>query len=418
MVNDCERAFEALNYLDAGSSHEEWVRIGMAAKSAGLSLDDFHNWSKNGGNYKCLKDCQSAWNSFKKSGEITAATLFYIARERGWNEKITLQTNLTNKKISLNTEPQLKIPQSEVKKTNVLEIWERCLPAEISHEYILRKQGKPDGLRYYPSSELPIIIAKKNVTDYLVVPCWSNGVLQTLQFIPPNGGDKLNLPCAYFNDGYFIVGDISDVIYIGEGVGQAWANNKASGCASVVCFGLGRMRAVANVLRTQYPKANLIIVSDRGKEKEAARIATEIDGAWIPMPIQFSDNYDVNDYLLNYGENSLRELLAHPVIEMPLKVIFADELPEEFAPPDELLQGVLIAGDGSILYGDSNSGKTFFVIDIACAVARGISWFGRNTEPGLVIYLAAESPASARRRLQAYQEHHGVRVPNYSAEPY
>lgn len=98
----------------------------------------------------------------------------------------------------------------------------------------------------------------------------------------------------------------------------------------------------------------------------------------------------------------------------PLSVVFADDLPEAFTPPDELVEGVLTVGGGSVLYGDSNSGKTFFVIDMAAAVARGVPWMGRNTEPGLVVYLAAESPASVRGRLQAYQKHHGVRVPNFA----
>ena len=78
------------------------------------------------------------------------------------------------------------------------------------------------------------------------------------------------------------------------------------------------------------------------------------------------------------------------------------------------MEGLLTIGDGSVLYGDSNSGKTFFVIDLACAVARGSKWMGRNTEPGMVVYLAAESPASVRSRLQAYQRHHGVKVPNFA----
>jgi KaiC/GvpD/RAD55 family RecA-like ATPase len=99
---------------------------------------------------------------------------------------------------------------------------------------------------------------------------------------------------------------------------------------------------------------------------------------------------------------------------LPLSVAFADELPDTFTPPDEIVQGVLTSGDGSVLYGDSNSGKTFFVIDLACAVARGVRWMGRHTEPGLVIYLAAESPASVKSRLQAYQRHHRVKVPNFA----
>ncbi len=63
---------------------------------------------------------------------------------------------------------------------------------------------------------------------------------------------------------------------------------------------------------------------------------------------------------------------------------------------------------------DSNSGKTFFVIDMAAALARGVDWMGRKTEPGMVVYLAAESPASVRSRLQAYQWHHRIKVPNFA----
>ncbi|MEO8401526.1 MAG: AAA family ATPase [Gammaproteobacteria bacterium] len=401
-----KHVLSALNYLDSECTREEWIRIGMAAKAAKLSFEDFHGWSKNAGNYKNEKDCRAVWNSFDESGTVKAATLFYLAREKGWKESDKTHTNteINNKKNGFN----------QNSRTNVLEIWNRCIPAAISHEYIIRKKGNPEGLRVYPQNAPPLFICGQDVEGYLVVPCLSNGQIQTLQFIPPNENKKLNLPHASFHDGYFTVGNISNVIYIVEGLGQAWAINKSMGATTVVCFGVNRMMAVSNVLRNKHPNANLVIVSDRGKEKEAAKIAIEIAGAWIAMPSHFSDNYDVNDYLLEYGENSLRELLARPVIEMPLNVILANELPEEFTPPDELVQGILIAGDGSILYGDSNSGKTFLVIDLACSVARGVEWFGRKTEPGLVIYLAAESPASVRRRLQAYQKHHNVRVMNFA----
>ena len=97
-----------------------------------------------------------------------------------------------------------------------------------------------------------------------------------------------------------------------------------------------------------------------------------------------------------------------------LNFVFASDLPEEFTPTDEIVEGMLTSGGGSLLYGDSNSGKTFLVIDIAAALARGVMWMGRRTEPGLVIYLAAESPASVRSRLQAYRTHHGGTVPNFA----
>lgn len=126
-----------------------------------------------------------------------------------------------------------------------MQVWEQCVSATPNEPYIDRKQGKPDGLKVYPVNAPPLVIRGQNVTGYLVVPCWTDNNLQTLQFIPPNGGDKLNLAGASFGDGFFTVGDISNQIYIVEGIGQAWVVNKATGAAAVVCFGAGRMMTVA-----------------------------------------------------------------------------------------------------------------------------------------------------------------------------
>ena len=87
----------------------------------------------------------------------------------------------------------------------------------------------------------------------------------------------------------------------------------------------------------------------------------------------------------------------------------ADDLAEVDA-PDELIEGLLTRGAMSVVYGDSNSGKTFVSIDLGCAVARGTDWMGRRVEPGMVVYLAAESPQSVRTRLLAYQREHGVSI--------
>jgi len=103
-----------------------------------------------------------------------------------------------------------------------------------------------------------------------------------------------------------------------------------------------------------------------------------------------------------------------PKLELPLDIVFADCLPQEFTAPDELVEGVIVNGGASVLYGDSNSGKTFFAIDMACCIARGVDWFEKKTEQGVILYLAAESPVSVRSRLQAYQQYYNVRIPNFA----
>lgn len=100
-----------------------------------------------------------------------------------------------------------------------------------------------------------------------------------------------------------------------------------------------------------------------------------------------------------------------------LNIIMADALPDEYEPPDELIEGLLTTGAGSILYGDSNAGKTFFAIDLGCAVARGEPWHDRRTQQGTVIYLASESPRSVYSRLQAYKHYHQCDVPNFAIVP-
>lgn len=76
---------------------------------------------------------------------------------------------------------------------------------------------------------------------------------------------------------------------------------------------------------------------------------------------------------------------------------------------DELIKGVLTKGELSLLLGESQSGKSFLAIDIAGAVARGISWFGRKVRRGLVVYQAGESATGVRRkRLPAYRKHNDI----------
>ncbi len=63
-------------------------------------------------------------------------------------------------------------------------------------------------MRIYPHNAQALAIRGQNVAGFLVVPCWAANKLQTLQFVPDEG-DKLNLPDASFNEGFFTMGDIA-----------------------------------------------------------------------------------------------------------------------------------------------------------------------------------------------------------------
>lgn len=73
-----------------------------------------------------------------------------------------------------------------------------------------------------------------------------------------------------------------------------------------------------------------------------------------------------------------------------------------------LIKGVLAAGAMSVIYGPSNSGKTFFALDMAFGIATGAPWHGRRVHQSAVLYLAAEGGRAVLNRVAALRAEHGI----------
>lgn len=73
-----------------------------------------------------------------------------------------------------------------------------------------------------------------------------------------------------------------------------------------------------------------------------------------------------------------------------------------------LVKGLLDQGAMTVLYGDSNVGKTFVAMDLAHHVACGRPYAGKKTAAGLVLYVAAEGGLAAKRRVRALREKYGA----------
>lgn len=69
-----------------------------------------------------------------------------------------------------------------------------------------------------------------------------------------------------------------------------------------------------------------------------------------------------------------------------------------------LIKGLLDQGAMSVLYGDSNVGKTFVAMDMAFHIGAGLDYAGLRTQRGLVVYIAAEGGNGARKRLHALRD--------------
>jgi hypothetical protein len=72
------------------------------------------------------------------------------------------------------------------------------------------------------------------------------------------------------------------------------------------------------------------------------------------------------------------------------------------------IKGVLPKAGLAVVFGESGSGKTFYVLDMVSAIARGQQWRGMKTTQGRVVYICAEGESGFRTRLTAHCKHHGI----------
>ena len=415
MLAELDRARDALYAIPPDTDRDSWVRAGFAFHAAGGDFETFNDWSAQANNYQA-SDCRDMWRSIKPGKGLTAATLFKMAAENGWR----MNGDKPNSKPATRpaTKP-IEPPRKPAPGMGAADVFGRLEPATNRHDYVVGKAaaGAPlVNLRVVPAGD-KLTIAGASVAGYLVVPAHArDGTLQSLQFIPSNGGKKLNLPGASMAGASFTVGDMvpGGVVYIVEGIGQAWACWQAAGAAAVVCFGAGNMRRVAAELRQRDASARLVVVPDVGKEKQAAEIAAEVQGQFVTMPDGWSGNSDVNDLAQRDGFDALELLLQSasepPTPEPRYKLMTSADL-AALPPLAWRVRGVLPAVGLAGLYGPSASGKSFLGFDMAAAIAEGRRWFDCRVEAAPVVYVALEGEAGFKLRAQAWETYTGRKLP-------
>lgn len=420
---DLKHARDALHAIDPGCSRDDWHRIGRAAIAAGLTLDDLDEWSRSAPNYSGERDVRAAFRNITSTGGTGPGTLWKAALSAGWRPpkadeacgKHGTKPRATKARHGAATSPR---------GPSAAEVWGRCEPATAAHGYIVKKNGRPDGLRVLQEGD-PLQVNGESVAGCLVVPVLplAGGEPVSLQFIaPPDTGaqwkakgktDKPNLPGASMAGGAFVVGELlaGGTAYLCEGIGQAWACWKATGAPSVVCFGWGRVRSVAAELRQRDASARLVLVPDVGKEAEAESVAREVAAKFVTMPEGWPKNSDVNDLAQRDGFDALETLLMTPKVPAQRFRLLGSADLQSLPPLAWCVRGVLPAHGLASVYGPSGSGKSFLVLDAAAAIAEGAEWFGYRVKPAPVVYCALEGEAGLRVRVAAWEQAKGRTLP-------
>lgn len=425
MSPEAGRAHAALLALDAGCSRNEWVRLAMAAKAAGLDFDAWHDWSVSAGNYRNEADCRAVWNSLKGDG-IGPGTLFQAARAAGWTDDMPRPAAAPERlRISPAPAPAARRPA-----TDPAAFWHACAPAPADHAYLTRKGMAGDGLRVAPAGAR---IAGHDCTGWLALPVWNaaSGELQSVQLVAPEAGPpKLSLPGCAIKGGLLVIHQdapegrplpaafADGVAYLAEGVATAASLFQTTGRAAVATFGKSNLDAVARTLCQQYPGVRLVLVPDRGAEEQAEAIVRSLGApaAWVALPDDLPANTDANDYAASYGLDGLVELLRHertvpPPAEWPVgDGSIAGFLATPAPARQWLFEERMPAGRAVLLAGIGGSSKTRALLHMAVGVCIGrLPWGWHVSRIGAAaLVLAEDTNEDVHRSVRDVADHCGL----------
>ena len=283
-------------------------------------------------------------------------------------------------------------------------VFDRFEQTADRHPYCIKKalgQDVTKLLRVVPNDD-PLA----NRRGWLAVPAFdATSTMQSLQFIPCDGSDKLNLRGAPMTGGRFTVGPPAGPVVVVEGLGHAGAVYAATGGRAVASFGSGNMRRVVESLRQQEPGTDIIVLPDRGKEGEARQIASEFNCLVVCLPECEPDNFDINDLFLRDGFAVVQALLdtatetPKPVpLLRPVSVF--DVLTDPSEPPAFVWDGYLPNGEVSLLGAHGGTGKSTIGLMLAVCAALGRPLFGVDTQQCKSLFVGLEdSTGILRHRL-------------------
>lgn len=209
-----------------------------------------------------------------------------------------------------------------------------------------------------------------------------------------------------------------------EPAGQYWVSKSASDFAAGIgsqtrdgasCFGdafdawcfythgndrTAAIKDAADTLGIKPPASDIDRLADRIRANQLAQqqAAPAAPAAEVEFPDDGETQEPASETPAKFEEDD------PTTAERTLPFVQACDLPTWEA-PHELVEGMLMQGGMTVIYGDSNTGKSFLTLDMVAHISLGKRWMGRQVSQCAVVYLAAESPRSIVDRARALEQH-------------
>lgn len=309
-VDETARIRAALAVIPA-EDYGTWVDMAFALKhglgDAGFEIWD--EWSRTAGNYD-ERAARTTWRSVKESGGKTLASLFWLAREHGFD----LRRGHYPDQMATTFAPGPDVQERRAREAarqqarhaaaarEAQEIWQWARPVGPEHPYLMRKGLDPvPALRELEAPELRALLGYAPASEerpllgrVLVVPVWIGPAVSTLELID-EAGNKSSLAGGVKKGGYWIAGPAPVAggqavpILIGEGMATMLSAHRATGWVALAALSSGNLPPVAESVREQFPDADIVVLGELGPGEAKARQAADASRARVVAPVFAAD---------------------------------------------------------------------------------------------------------------------------------
>lgn len=270
------------------------------------------------------------------------------------------------------------------------ETWASAPSASDNYPYLQRKGIQPHGARVASDGRL-------------IVPMYRDGELSSLQYIDTEGEKRYQKGGAA-KGAYYLIGEISNSVFIAEGFATGATIYEETGIATVIAYSAGNIPDVTGIIREKYPASAITICADLDESGVGKNYSDQAAAKYGARVVVSPVASDLNDF--RQGGGDIAGLLDYHTENW---LVHADEFSKKPEPIKWLVKKWVQDNAMIMVHGPSGAGKTFVVLDWCMRIASGTQdWGGNIVHSGPVVYLAGEGHHGLRARISAWKQAHKI----------
>lgn len=392
---------QALQYIDCSTlSYTEWIQVGMAIKEAGYGCDVWDAWSATDAGRYHAGDCDRHWNSFNGAAQpITQAYIFKLAKDNGWRKYDGNDETLEWDGVIEYDGNAADMPKPQ---WNPVEDFRRYLRALFQPDEFISwvtetKQDedgkwKPAGQGCYWKTCGEVLKQLDRHPDDIgaIIGDYNPAAGAWVRFNPLNGEGVSNANVTVFR---FALVE-SDTMPVDQQYRMYRRMNLP--IAAMVTSGGKSIHAIVHVdaanaveyrervelLYTILENHGMVVDRQNRNPSRLSRLPGCVRGDKRQTLIETNVGCATWD--------AWQEHLKSDTADWPDIIPLSEALKDPPPLADVLIEGILRKGHKMLISGPSKAGKSFFLMELAVALANGGKWIGFQCRKSRVLYINFE----------------------------